>query len=282
MPRASNDGSLTPIDPLTGKPARRSASTIRTIVLDAGRQIGHRRRRGGHRLDFRDPHTMTHGVRCIARRNAAASTTPTSRSTARYAFFTCEFTGSIAEDRHGRAEGAKPATSCCRSRTGAEESRDPRRRPGHRDLHLEARACRRTSAPRPTARALRGRHGGRRRPRGRRRPVQGNRLHRHRRRRARPVPEPRRQEALHRQPRLAPHPRAAHTARAACRCSTSPPTRSSPTGRFPAAAAPTWATSRADGKYLWLSGRYDDVVYRFDTASGAVRQDRGRPASRTA
>lgn len=26
----------------------------------------------------------------------------------------------------------------------------------------------------------------------------------------------------------------------------------------------------ADGKYLWLSGRYDDVVYRFDTDTGSV------------
>ena len=26
----------------------------------------------------------------------------------------------------------------------------------------------------------------------------------------------------------------------------------------------------ADGNYLWLSGRYDDVVYRIDTRSGAV------------
>lgn len=26
----------------------------------------------------------------------------------------------------------------------------------------------------------------------------------------------------------------------------------------------------ADGRHLWLSGRFDDVVYRFDTASGAV------------
>lgn len=26
----------------------------------------------------------------------------------------------------------------------------------------------------------------------------------------------------------------------------------------------------ADGKYLWLSGRYDDVVYWIDTQSGAV------------
>ena len=38
----------------------------------------------------------------------------------------------------------------------------------------------------------------------------------------------------------------------------------------------------ADGSYLWLSGRYDDVVYRIDTTSGARRQDQGRRASRTA
>jgi streptogramin lyase len=28
----------------------------------------------------------------------------------------------------------------------------------------------------------------------------------------------------------------------------------------------------ADGKWLWLAARYDDVVYRFDTASGEVAQ----------
>jgi hypothetical protein len=27
----------------------------------------------------------------------------------------------------------------------------------------------------------------------------------------------------------------------------------------------------ADGRQLWLSGRYDNVVYCFDTATGAVR-----------
>ena len=26
----------------------------------------------------------------------------------------------------------------------------------------------------------------------------------------------------------------------------------------------------ADGRYVWLSGRFDDVVYRVDTGSGAV------------
>ena len=26
----------------------------------------------------------------------------------------------------------------------------------------------------------------------------------------------------------------------------------------------------ADGRYLWLSGRYDNEVYRFDTSDGSV------------
>ena len=34
--------------------------------------------------------------------------------------------------------------------------------------------------------------------------------------------------------------------------------------------SPDMGNVSADGKYLWLSGRYDDVVYRFDTESGAV------------
>ena len=44
-----------------------------------------------------------------------------------------------------------------------------------------------------------------------------------------------------------------------------------PRGRFPMAAAPTWATSSADGKTLWLSGRYDHVVYAIDTTTGSVK-----------
>ena len=36
------------------------------------------------------------------------------------------------------------------------------------------------------------------------------------------------------------------------------------------ASSPCIPFFSADGKHLWLSGRYDDVVYRFDTTSGAV------------
>ena len=41
---------------------------------------------------------------------------------------------------------------------------------------------------------------------------------------------------------------------------------------IPGGGSPDMGNVSADGKYLWLSGRYDDVVYRFDTDSGAVEQ----------
>ena len=38
----------------------------------------------------------------------------------------------------------------------------------------------------------------------------------------------------------------------------------------PGGGSPDMGNVSADGKHLWLSGRYDDMVYRFDTSSGAV------------
>ncbi len=38
----------------------------------------------------------------------------------------------------------------------------------------------------------------------------------------------------------------------------------------PGGGSPDMGNVSADGKYLWLSGRFDNVVYRFDTLSGAV------------
>ncbi len=38
----------------------------------------------------------------------------------------------------------------------------------------------------------------------------------------------------------------------------------------PGGGSPDMGNLSADGKYLWLSGRYDDEVYRIDTTSGAV------------
>ena len=39
---------------------------------------------------------------------------------------------------------------------------------------------------------------------------------------------------------------------------------------IPGGGSPDMGNVSADGKYLWLSGRFDDVVYRIDTGSGAV------------
>jgi YVTN family beta-propeller protein len=39
---------------------------------------------------------------------------------------------------------------------------------------------------------------------------------------------------------------------------------------IPGGGSPDMGNVSADGKYLWLSGRFDDVVYRFDTTSGKV------------
>ncbi len=39
---------------------------------------------------------------------------------------------------------------------------------------------------------------------------------------------------------------------------------------IPEGGSPDMGNVSADGKYLWLSGRFDDVVYRIDTDSGAV------------
>ena len=40
----------------------------------------------------------------------------------------------------------------------------------------------------------------------------------------------------------------------------------------PGGGSPDMGNVSADGKYLWLAARFDDVIYRFDTASGAVEQ----------
>ena len=39
---------------------------------------------------------------------------------------------------------------------------------------------------------------------------------------------------------------------------------------IPGGGSPDMGNVSADGKYLWLSGRYDDTVYRIDTESGGV------------
>jgi len=40
----------------------------------------------------------------------------------------------------------------------------------------------------------------------------------------------------------------------------------------PGGGSPDMGNVSADGKHLWLAARYDDVIYRFDTANGDVKQ----------
>jgi streptogramin lyase len=40
----------------------------------------------------------------------------------------------------------------------------------------------------------------------------------------------------------------------------------------PGGGSPDMGNVSNDGKWLWLSGRFDDVAYRFDTSSGKVDQ----------
>jgi len=42
----------------------------------------------------------------------------------------------------------------------------------------------------------------------------------------------------------------------------------------PGGGSPDMGNVSADGRYLWLAARYDDVVYRFDTTNGDVKQVR--------
>lgn len=42
--------------------------------------------------------------------------------------------------------------------------------------------------------------------------------------------------------------------------------------KIPGGGSPDMGNVSADGKWLWLTGRFDDVVYRFDTETGAVAQ----------
>jgi YVTN family beta-propeller protein len=41
---------------------------------------------------------------------------------------------------------------------------------------------------------------------------------------------------------------------------------------IPSGGSPDMGNVSADGRYLWLSGRYDDVVYAFDTTNGGVHK----------
>ena len=41
---------------------------------------------------------------------------------------------------------------------------------------------------------------------------------------------------------------------------------------IPGGGSPDMGNISADGRWLWLAGRFDDVVYRIDTSSGDMRK----------
>ena len=43
---------------------------------------------------------------------------------------------------------------------------------------------------------------------------------------------------------------------------------------IPGGGSPDMGNVSVDGRYLWLSGRFDDIVYRFDTGDGSVKKIR--------
>ncbi len=156
------DGSLTPIDPQTGKPGKSIAvddpynmywtpdGKEAIVVAEAYK-----------RLDFRDPQTMKLGGSVPTPACAGINHADFSID-GRFAIFTCEFSGSVTKiDLVNRKVlgtlrlskyFARPEVLAVIDKPGreAEEGARPGRR--RRDLHHAA-ACRRTSASRPTASA---------------------------------------------------------------------------------------------------------------------------------
>jgi YVTN family beta-propeller protein len=212
-------GSLTPIDPKTGKPGKPIAvedpynmyftpdGKEAIVVAEAFK-----------RLDFRDAQTM-------ALKSSLA--TPECKGInhadfsidGRFAIFTCEFSGTLVKiDMVGRK-----VLGYLKLSTG-KMPQDIRVSPDGSTF-------------------LRRRHDGRRRLRHRRRELQGDRLHQDRQGNARPVPEPRRHQALRHQPRLEQDPRRRQGNGQRLGARLRDPQGRRHAGRSPAAAAPTWATS---------------------------------------
>ena len=74
---------------------------------------------------------------------------------------------------------------------------------------------------------------------------------------------------------------ARRTARAASPCIDFATRKVERTWPIPGGGSPDMGNVSADGKELWLSGRYDNVVYDIDTKTGAVRANQASATSRT-
>ena len=103
----------------------------------------------------------------------------------------------------------------------------------------------------------------------------------HRHRHPRPLSEPRRHQALRDEPRLPQHARTPHAATAASAVLDFATRKMVANWPIPGGGSPDMGNVSADGKTLWLSGRFDNEVYAIDTADGTCRRSRSAP-SRTA
>jgi YVTN family beta-propeller protein len=266
----SNNGSLTPIDPRTGKPGTAipvddpynmyfTPDGKSAIVVAEAR----------HRLDFRDPKTMALQYQIDAPKCGGINHADFSID-GRTAFFTCEFDGSIAKvdlvarkvsaylvlpmprtrlKDHAVPEGG-PTSEICTSKKGMPQ--DIRFSPDGRKLYvadMEADGVHVIDAASFTETAFIGTgvaaHGLYPSRDGKKLYVANRGSHR-----------------IH-------GPRKGPGSVTVLDFATD---KIVANWNVPGGGSPDMGNVTADGKYLWLSGRYDDVVYRFDTATGDVHQ----------
>ena len=265
----TNEGSVTPIDPKTGKAGKAIAvddpynmyfspdGKSAIVVAEALK-----------RLDFRDPKTMKlqYSIdvpRCAGINHADFSIDGT------FAIFTCEFAGTVAKidlvNRKvlGYTQVIQPGrpTKIVKGPDGRDEvicttwkgmPQDIRASPDGKLFYVaDMMADGVHVVDGETFRA--------------------GRLHRDRQGHARPLSEPRRQEALRRQPRLEQDPRPAEGQGRRVGDRLRDAARSKPTGRFPAAAAPTWATSAPTARCYGSRDATTTSCTRSTPTSGEVK-----------
>ena len=280
-PRAGTDGSLTPIDPTTGKPGKSIAvDDPYNMYCDARRQAGDRRRRGVQAARLPRP----------ADDEAAATRWPTPACAGiNHADFSID--GRL-RDLHLRVQRHRSTKIDLVNRKVLGTIRLSKYfarpevlavidKPGKKPKKCPTRPAPARSAPPPGMP-----QDIRISPDGKRfyvadmmadgvhvidgETLQADRLHRHRRRRSRPVPQPRRQEALRRQPRQQRDPRQAGGPgqRLGDRLRQRQGARRP--GRSRAAAAPTWAMSAPTASTSGSRAASTTSSTAIETTPGAV------------
>ena len=213
------------------------------------------------RLDFRDPKTMQLQYSIDVPKCAGINHADFSID-GRYAIFTCEFAGTVAKidmvERKvlGYTQVIQPGRP--------DQDREGTRRPRRSDLHdVEGHAAGHPRLARRQA-LLRRRHDGRRRARGRPRDVPAGRLHRDRQGHARPVSarDGKQLYVANRGSNKIHGPPKGKGGVSVIDFATQKVVANWP---IPGGGSPDMGNVSADGKWLWLSGRYDNVVYAFDT-----------------